>query len=58
MGKVIGINYSLAQENPLRQSSQTLQVNYKPTTIRKLIEDTRSLMGDVKFSQYNPATNN
>jgi predicted GIY-YIG superfamily endonuclease len=49
---------NLAQSNPIKSNSETMNVNFKPTTIGKLIEDTRKLMGDQLFTSYNAKTNN
>lgn len=50
---------NLAQSNPIKSNiSETMNVNFKPTTIGQLIEDTRKLMGDQLFTSYNAKTNN
>lgn len=51
---------TLAQENPIKPESETMDVNLlgKSITIQQLIDTTRNAMGDQKFTDYDPIRNN
>lgn len=49
---------TLARDNPIKQNSEIMTINFNPVSIGEFVNNTRNIMGDTLFSNYNPVNNN